>query len=232
MTDLHTHILCGVDDGAKTPAESLLLLQMEQQSGVDTVVLTPHFYRDAMTPEEFFSRRETAYDTLRSFLEPVQEPLPRMLLGAEVAWRPNMAEWDGLERFCIQRTRNMLLELPFGKWDVELCNQLHDLMNHTGITPILAHLERYLGTQDKMQVKEILSLGVPVQISSTPLLHFFSRGGSLKALKKSWAHVVASDCHDPVNRRPDLGEAMQVIEKRLGENQAKRIEAFADGLCS
>ena len=44
MIDFHTHILPGVDDGSKNLDESLQLLQMEQQQGIDIVVLTPHYY--------------------------------------------------------------------------------------------------------------------------------------------------------------------------------------------
>ena len=44
MIDFHTHILPGMDDGCKSVAESLWMLRQEQQQGVDTVVLTPHYY--------------------------------------------------------------------------------------------------------------------------------------------------------------------------------------------
>ena len=43
FTDLHTHILPAVDDGAQTVEDALELLRMEKQSGVERVVLTPQF---------------------------------------------------------------------------------------------------------------------------------------------------------------------------------------------
>ena len=46
MTDLHTHILPEMDDGAESVEMSLDMLRMERDQGVDAVVLTPHFYRD------------------------------------------------------------------------------------------------------------------------------------------------------------------------------------------
>ena len=45
MTDLHTHILPGIDDGAKSIEEALALLRAQANQGVDTVALTPHFYK-------------------------------------------------------------------------------------------------------------------------------------------------------------------------------------------
>lgn len=46
MIDFHTHILPGIDDGAKSLEESLSLLKMEQEQGVDTIVLTPHYFHE------------------------------------------------------------------------------------------------------------------------------------------------------------------------------------------
>ena len=43
MTDLHTHILPGIDDGAATVGESIRLLEAELSGGVHTAALTPHF---------------------------------------------------------------------------------------------------------------------------------------------------------------------------------------------
>lgn len=43
VVDFHTHILPGIDDGSKTSEESVAMLQMEAQQGIEHVVLTPHF---------------------------------------------------------------------------------------------------------------------------------------------------------------------------------------------
>ena len=43
MIDIHTHILYGVDDGAKTLSDSMELLDEEREQGVDTVIMTPHY---------------------------------------------------------------------------------------------------------------------------------------------------------------------------------------------
>ena len=43
MIDIHTHILYGVDDGAKTLSDSMELLDEEREQGVDIVIMTPHY---------------------------------------------------------------------------------------------------------------------------------------------------------------------------------------------
>ena len=64
MVDFHTHILPGIDDGSRQTEESLELLRLERASGVDTVVLTPHFYASQNSPEGFLERRARAWDRL------------------------------------------------------------------------------------------------------------------------------------------------------------------------
>jgi len=234
MTDLHTHILPGMDDGAKTVEDSLAMLRMERSMGVDTVALTPHFYRDRENPKHFLHRRKQSAMLLARRLmelpETERRDLPQMLLGAEVAWWPDMGNWDELPYLCIGSTRHLLLELPFTPWNDRMLHQLYELFGRTGITPIIAHLERYLKLQKPEHIREVLDLGVPVQVSADVLLRPLARGGAMKLLRQHQAHLVASDCHDCVNRPPNLAEAMDVLRKKLGESAVKQLIRRADEL--
>lgn len=233
MIDLHTHILCGMDDGAPDAETSLQMLRMEQAQGVDAVVLTPHFYRYRESAEAFLQRREEALSRLREQLsalpEEEQAALPRLLTGAEVAWVPNLYECEHLERMCLNGTEYLLLELPYVKWDGSLVDQVYDLMTRTGLTPVLAHLDRYRGLQKPELLREILELDVPVQISAESFLHFSTRSYGMKMLRDC-AHVVASDCHNVGRRKPDLGDAMAVIAKKLGPRVVETIDGNARSL--
>ena len=91
MTDLHTHILPGMDDGAQTIEEALALLQTQAQQGVDAVALTPHFYGRRESVESFLSRREAAWQQLLEATAGLQTP--KLILGAEVSWMPEMDQW-------------------------------------------------------------------------------------------------------------------------------------------
>ena len=42
ITDFHTHILPGMDDGSRSVDESVALLELEAAQGVQRVVLSPH----------------------------------------------------------------------------------------------------------------------------------------------------------------------------------------------
>lgn len=224
MIDLHTHILPGVDDGAKTVQVSLDMLRKEAEQGIDTVVLTPHYYRNREEPDSFLARRKRAFEKLKREIseQPDRDKFPNLILGCEVAWVPNLADLEGIERFCIGKTKYLLLELPFVPWGDTLNRQLHDLVGRTGVTPILAHLERYKKLQTSERFNEILSLGLPVQISANSIVNVLTRGKSLRALG-SWAHVIAGDCHDLASRAPCMGKAMNIVQNKLGNEAAEEI---------
>ena len=231
MIDLHTHILPGIDDGAKNSRTSIEMLCREVEQGVDTVVLTPHFYRDRESPEHFLARRRVSCAHLKQRLlelpEEERSPLPRMLVGAEVAWVPNMTEWPELPELCISGTQYLLLELPFHTWNDTMFYQIYDLMSMRGITPVIAHLERYMKIESVSHIDNIISMGVPVQISADTLLHPLHRRQVLRMLRKGEAQIVASDCHNLTNRPPNLAAAMQVVERKLGNDLAASIEQAA-----
>lgn len=232
MTDLHTHILPGVDDGAGSVEESVAMLHAEFEQGVDTVVLTPHFYPARETAADFLSRREAAFAQLKEGIQALPEEdklrLPRLCLGAEVAYVPGLAEVPGLRSLCLGNTNNMLLELPFYPWDRMLLHQLYDFFGQVGVTPVLAHIERYFACQEKKFLDEVLELGLPVQVGTETLTRAFSP--AMKLLRQGKGHLVASDCHDLKHRSPDLRPAMEAVRKKLGQERFEEMVELADQL--
>ena len=53
MIDFHSHILPAMDDGSRNIEESLQMLRMLQEQGVERVIATPHFYADENPPDVF-----------------------------------------------------------------------------------------------------------------------------------------------------------------------------------
>ena len=66
--DLHSHILPGMDDGCKTPEESVEALRLSYAQGVRAIFATPHYY-PVETVENFLARRQEAWDTLQLQIE-------------------------------------------------------------------------------------------------------------------------------------------------------------------
>lgn len=232
MIDLHTHILPGMDDGAADTETSLSMLRRQGEQGVTVNVLTSHFYRTRERPESFLRRREEAFSSLRESISSLPEEersrLPRLLLGAEVAWAPNMNQWEELPRLCISGTSNLLLELPFTPWNSQVIYQLYDMPGRTGILPVLAHIERYFSCQRRELLDEVLSLGLPVQVGTDSLMHPLRRGRVLRLLRDGRATLVASDTHNLTSRPPNLGKAMEIVTAKCGEDMALAVQSAAE----
>ena len=217
--DFHSHILPGMDDGCKDVRESVTALEMSYAQGVRGVCLTPHFYADESI-EEFLFRRHMAEESLAMAIKEESGPFPQLCVGAEVAYYPNMSRTEEIEKLCLGDSRYLLLELPFGKWGSEVVRDLQGLCTR-GITPILAHIDRYWSMQSREMFRKLLSMDLRVQINGAALLDWKRRGKAKKWLWDGSAQYVGSDCHNLTNRTPNLGNAFQ----KLPEETAKTLSA-------
>ena len=230
MTDLHTHILPGIDDGSKNTEMSIQMLKAELEQGIDSVALTSHFYRDLETPEKFLMKRQKAFEELNKAISDSNESFPKLYLGAEVAWVQGLADWEEAEALCYEGTRFMLVEPPFQPWTSVFVREMIELQSRRNITPVIAHIDRYYNSQTKESLKAILDMDFPVQISSSAFLDFWSKGTALKYIREGKAQFLISDCHNMTSRRPNLREAMDVIIKKFGNDAFRLFDETDDFL--
>lgn len=210
ICDIHTHILPCMDDGCKTVEESLEVLRSAREQGVGQLFATPHYYASEPA-EQFLCRRETAAARLRARLTPED---PQICLGAEVAFYSGVSRDEHLEKLCLGASRYLLLELPFTPWSSDVRRELRNICSIRGITPILAHIERYIPLQSSAALQEVLEMDVLVQMNAGYLLRFGSRRKARQLLKSGTVQLLGSDCHNMTTRPPNLGEAMAYLDRR------------------
>lgn len=224
MTDLHTHILPGMDDGAEDVQQSLAMLKLEGEQGVKTVALTPHFYPGHESLDSFLKRREEAWQQLKEEIaaSPEADSLPQLRLGAEVAYIPGMCEWQELPQLCYDGTKLLLIELPFAPWNEELFRELYRISTTRGITPIIAHLDRYLHCQKANAINRLLDMAFPYQVSAAAVMQPFSRRAKELFL---CGGVPVSDCHDVRHRPPNLGKLRSFVLRKYGREEADALSS-------
>ena len=166
MIDLHTHILPNVDDGSSSLEESLALLRMLASQGVTLTAATPHFYAASDKPEQFFLRRESAWQQLSAAME---SGMPCVLLGAEVAFYRNISQMQQLERFCIGSSRLLLIEMPFEPWSERVLAETLEI-SERGIQVVFAHVERYFRFQRADMWQRLSDRGIYMQTNANALL--------------------------------------------------------------
>lgn len=223
LTDFHSHILPGIDDGSRDPAESLAMLRQISRQGIGRVVLTPHFYPNHSTPERFLDRREKAWQLLQEHLEP---ELPHLEVGAEVHFYPHMSHSEELRKLTIGDTSCILIEMPSTKWTPQMYRELERIHTNLGLTPVIAHVDRYLGRfSDHGIPKQLSQLPVYVQANAEFFLERRTAPKALQMLKRGQIHVLGSDCHNMTDRQPRLGDAIELIRRKLGDDAVAWIES-------
>jgi protein-tyrosine phosphatase len=223
LSDFHTHILPGIDDGSPDIETSLAMLREQAAQKISTVVATPHFYPKRDTPDIFLQRRSEAYAQLIPALQ--QDPsLPRILLGAEVAFFPGISESEALAQLTLGESDFVLIEMPYEPWTEYMLRELGDIYHKQGLTPIVAHIDRYITPLSAGRTaKRLNNLPVLIQANAEFFLTRSLKRTALKMLRIDQIHLLGSDCHNMQLRPPELGKAASLIRKHLGEAAISRI---------
>ena len=214
MIDFHSHILPGIDDGSRSVDESIAMLRLSAQQGIREIVLTPHFYPQHIKPERFLQRRERSMGLLMERMQ-YETGLPRVRCGAEVYFYPQMSHSEALRSLVIEGTNHILVEMPMGEWTDSMYRELESIYHNQGLTPIVAHVDRYLG--------RFRDYGIPDRLAQLPVLvqanaeAFCSGTKCMNLLQKHQIHLIGSDCHNLKDRKPDMGPAMKRISQKLGK---------------
>ena len=226
ITDFHSHVLPGIDDGSKTVEESIAMLQAEAEQGITHVVATPHFYPRHDSPERFLKRRYEAEMRLREEME--KHPgLPKLTVGAEVYFFPGISESDAVFQLTTGKKSSILIEMPMDFWTDQMYRELEDLALRRGLTPVVAHVDRYISPFHTRRIPERLeALPVLVQANGEFFLDRRTRNMALRMLKKGQIHVLGSDCHNLRSRSPNLGPTAALIEQKLGPEALERIRHY------
>lgn len=218
ISDFHSHILPGIDDGSASPAESAALLRLEAEQGVKLVAATPHFYAHRDRIEDFLARRAKASERLQPVLAE-DAALPEIRLGAEVYYFRGISQTDALRQLTLEGTDCVLIEMPLAPWTDSMYRELAQIPDNLGLTPIIAHVDRYIAPFAAHGIPQRLArLPVLVQANAAFFLRRSTAAMALRMLRREQIHLLGSDCHNLTSRRPNLGDAAAVIERRLGSS--------------
>ena len=199
VIDFHAHILPHMDHGSGRAATASDQLAIIQQAGVTKVCATSHFYPQDILPEVFLGeRRKSLEAALRAY---GYGPRPRILLGAEVLICQGLENMEGLRDLCIDGTDILLLEMPFTHedWGHDLYRTVHEIREQ-GITPVLAHVERY----PRESIERLFDMGLYGQMNCNSLTKLFKPKHLLCWVEDGKIVAFGSDLHghDPKSYAP------------------------------
>ena len=225
LTDIHCHLLPGIDDGADDWETALAMARMAVAEGVRAIIATPH---------QLGCYARNRGEAIRSRVVRMQQELDRhgiplrVLPGADVRIEPGLL--DQIQRGDVLSLgdcrRHVLLELPH---DLYLpLDRLLDELHVAGLVGILSHPERNRGILQRPNlVRQLVERGCLMQLTAGSLTGAFGhtvRRYSEKLIEDGLVHVVASDAHDLDRRSPRLVDAFQAVAVRT--DQATAIDLF------
>ena len=214
--DFHTHIIPRFDDGAKDVDMSLAMLRTARKSGAKKVILTPH-YSTRADIGEFFCLREKRVNELKAAMQENPDDYPEILVGAEAALDGSLTDVDDISPLLIEGTDLLLLELPYTSWSSWYNNGIYDIIVKHNVTPIMAHIERYLDSpKDVEKLSTLASFGVKFQVNAPSFLSHSGKKIIKTLAEKGLISAIGSDCHNLDTRSPDIEKAMAQIDKKLG----------------
>ena len=226
FADIHNHLLPGVDDGAQTLDDTLLLLDQAMQAGITEFCLTPHVHGDLDSLERITDLQK-AFAALQHELAGRDHPA-KLSFGCEIYCTTAIADVAVMKEFTYSGLgRHVLIELP----PTEAPHYFAEMMFRLkleGITPVLAHPERNMALLNKPEILvRYLKIGVLTQITSGSLAGDFGnviQEFARRIVRSNACTVVASDAHNIHRRsfaatRRAFNEAVELI----GETRAREL---------
>lgn len=223
-TDIHCHILPGVDDGAQTMEETRRMLKLASEEGIRYIVATPHHHpRRGKEPPEVLKKQ---YAKVRREAREIDEKL-KVFLGTEVYFGQDVPDKLREKRILtMNETRFVLAEFSPGD-SYDYIRQSLQQIQMKGYEVILAHIERYECMRDDIyRVGELKEMGVAIQINAGSIIG--ESGRKIKKyiknlLKEELVDCVGTDAHGADVRPPKMKKAAEYVRKKYGEDYMRRI---------
>lgn len=189
MTDSHSHILFGVDDGIRTLDGSLEALSYMESIGVTEIWCTPHIMEDVPNTTD---RLKARFDELKA----AYKGSVKLRLAAEYML-DNLYELRLSERDLLTMEEDSVL-VETSTWTPPV--NFYDVLQETlsaGYRPVLAHPERYRYLREDGYAR-LKNMGVRFQMNLPSLVSFYgetARGKAQWLLEKGYYDKLGSDCH-------------------------------------
>ena len=212
-TDIHSHLLSGIDDGVNDYSEAVQILRWLRSHGVGRVYLTPHVMSD-------YSKNTAGYlleqfGLLIKYLENEGvTDIPDIKLGAEYMLEATFKKHkeDGLLTYA---DRHLLVEMSYMMPPLGYRDMLEDLLE-SGYSPILAHPERYL----YMEMKDFVLLkeqGIKLQLNFISLIGAYGPAVQERAEKlliEGFYDYTGSDIHH-LSRHKEILKVQKLTKKQI-----------------
>lgn len=207
MVDIHSHILFGVDDGAKDIEESIELLKQAVSVGYTDIVCSSHYYIGLYENSNYL----TNFNFLQKEINRLNIPI-NIYLGNEF----NLDSEYFYHKDKINKINNGKYFLVEIKSNIiySICKDFFQMLLEKGVTPIFAHVERY----NQIRVEELIELsqmGVVLQMNLGSAVGELSKAKYL--LENRYIDIIATDTHKYGKRDYNIKEKLDKLKSIVGD---------------
>lgn len=226
MVDIHCHILPGLDDGSDNIEESLRMARLAVEGGTNTVIVTPHCNIPDSFQNYFGRNYADIFNMFKARLKEENIPL-KILPGHEIFAYGNIVDLIKKRKLLtLCKSDYPLVEFDFTEKAESVYSKLRKLIAE-GLTPIVAHPERYaFVAEDKTAPFRLKTMGCLLQVNKGSLNGSFGRNAYVSSgyiIKNELADFVASDAHSPYMRTPYLADAYELISETHSAEYAELL---------
>ena len=221
MVDIHSHIVFGVDDGAKTIEDSLEMLRIAADAGTTDIVATPHSdlrfrFNPALVQQRIAEVQNLVGETIR------------IHRGCDfhLSFENIHACLADRAPFTINGYRYLMVEFSEKSIPANI-GDIFQQMLRRDITPVVTHPERNARLMGELRrLVEWARMGCLMQVTAQSFTGRFGKSAEASCrtlMKHRLVHFVASDAHDSEWRPPDMREARKHVALDYGEEAAERL---------
>lgn len=207
-TDIHSHLIPGIDDGSKSMEESLQIIQALHALGYTKLITTPHTMMHRYANEKETILR--GLDTLRDAVANANIPVT-IDAASEYYLDEHFLRFIKKKSLLTFGTGAVLFEMSYILAPVEL-PMIVSMLQDSGYTPVLAHPERYLYFHDRPEQYESLKQqGVKFQVNINSLGGYYSKPVQIAAkmlMERGWIDYLGSDVHH-MKHTTSLGDTLE-----------------------
>jgi protein-tyrosine phosphatase len=199
--DIHSHLLPGIDDGAKTIEDSLTLIKQLKSMGFRQLITTPHIMADLYPNTPVIIKEK---------LEEVRAAITKEGIDIKIDAAAEYLMDEGFEE---KITQGDLLTLPGNRVLVEMSflsppprleHYLFKLQTQ-GYRPLLAHPERYLFyRKDFSQYEKLKDRGCAFQVNLLSLTGYYGKPVkdiAMRLMKEKRIDFIGTDTHHEQHTR-------------------------------
>lgn len=225
ITDIHMHIIPGVDDGAIDFKMSLEMIEEAYKQGVRNIFCTSHNVYE----KEDIERYKSKFFMLKKMSESLYHDL-NLFMGCELLCAGEYMEdiLYGLEIgvFLPLGGSEFVLTELYSDATPDEAKAIVNVMIAAGWKPILAHTERYPALFEGQTLQKLIALGAMIQVNLYSLEEEINESVKERArhlVNNRLAHFVGSDSHRTNYRPPEYETGIRYLEEHCEKDYCKRI---------